>query len=363
MNKRLKINDIKLFAQAVTYVAAVVLLCSCMKWEYGIEEQFAGAEQGLFITNEGNFQYGNASLSFYDPLTRTVENEIFYRANAMKLGDVAQSMVIHNGVGWIVMNNSHVVFAIDIDTYKEVGRITGLTSPRYIHFVSDDKAYVSQIWDNRIFIVDPRTFSITGHIECPGMTADGGSTEQMVQQGRYLYVSCWSYQNKILKIDTLSDTVVDELEVGIQPSSLVLDARGKLWTLTDGGYIDSPYGSEAPRLIRIDTESFTIEREFRFEMGAEPAELQLNGAGDRLYWLDGDVWDMAIESERLPVRPFLEQRETLYYGLTIDPRTGEVYVADAIDYQQQGMIYRYTAAGEKVDEFYVGIIPGAFCWK
>lgn len=32
-------------------------------------------------------------------------------------------------------------------------------------------------------------------------------------------------------------------------------------------------------------------------------------------------------------------------------------VADAIDYQQQGMIYRYTEDGELVDEFYVGIIP------
>lgn len=359
----MRIINISRVVQAAIFVAAIVLFVGCMKWEYGLQEDFDGAAEGLFITNEGNFQYGNASLSFYDPATRTVENEIFYRSNAMKLGDVAQSMVIRNGVGWIVVNNSHVVFAIDTDTYKEVGRITGFTSPRYIHFISDEKAYVTQIWDNRIFIVNPKTFKITGHIECSGMTPDGGSTEQMVQWGRYLYVSCWSYQNKILKIDTQTDTIVGELEVGIQPSSLVLDSRGKLWTLTDGGYADSPYGHETPRLIRIDAETFTIEREFHFAMGSEPTELQLNGTGDRLYWINNDVWEMSVDAERLPVRPFLKQRETLYYGLTIDPRTGEVYVADAVDYQQQGMIYRYTAEGELVDEFYVGIIPGAFCWK
>ena len=32
-------------------------------------------------------------------------------------------------------------------------------------------------------------------------------------------------------------------------------------------------------------------------------------------------------------------------------------------HQQQGVVYRYTAKGEPVDEFHVGVAPGAFCWK
>ena len=99
-------------------VVTLLLLCTaCMKWEYGIEEEFSASGDGVFITNEGNFQYGNASLSYYDPTTMTVENEVFNRANAMKLGDVAQSMIIHDNVGWEVVNNSHVIFAIDINTF------------------------------------------------------------------------------------------------------------------------------------------------------------------------------------------------------------------------------------------------------
>ena len=171
-------------------------LGGCMKWDYGRTEDFSATERGLFIVNEGMFQYGNATLSYYDPETKTVENEVFHRANAFKLGDVAQSMTLHNGVGWIAVNNSHVVFAVDPDTFREVGRITNLTSPRYIHFVSDEKAYVTQIWDNRIFIVNPKRYEITGYIECPDMTAESGSTEQMVQYGKYVFVNCWSYQNR-----------------------------------------------------------------------------------------------------------------------------------------------------------------------
>ena len=354
------------FAKIIVLVAATLALLSvggCMKWEYGNEEQFSAEGRGLFITNEGNFQYGNASLSYYDPATGDVENEVFYRANAMKLGDVAQSMVIRDGIGWVVVNNSHVIFAIDIKTFKEIGRITNLTSPRYIHFLSDEKAYVTQIWDNRIFIVNPRTFQITGYIDCPNMTMESGSTEQMVQWGDYVYVNCWSYQNRILKIDTRTDKVVAELQVGIQPTSLVLDKNGKMWTITDGGYEGSPYGYEAPSLYCIDAETFTIEKRFKFKLGDWPSEVQLNGTGDKLYWLNDDVWEMSVDASHLPAKPFLPYRNTLYYGLTIDPVSGEVYVADAIDYQQNGMVYRYSKDGELLDEFYVGIIPGAFAWK
>lgn len=343
----------------------LLLHTGCMKWEYGLEEDFSVSDEGLFICNEGNFQYGNATLSYYDPATKTIENEVFYRANAMKLGDVVQSMTIRNGIGWVVVNNSHVVFAIDTRTFKEVGRITGLTSPRYIHFVSDTKAYITQIWDNRIFIVNPQRYEITGYIEVPNMTMESGSTEQMVQQGRYVYVNCWSYQNRILKIDTETDTVVDFLTVGIQPTSLALDCNGKLWTVTDGGYEGSPYGHEAPSLYRINIEDgkFEVEQQFEFEFGDAPSEVQLNGTRDKLYWLNDDVWEMDVTADRVPERPFLPNNGTIYYGLTVCPRTGDVYIADAIDYVQQGKIYRYSSAGMLVDEFYVGIIPGAFCWK
>ena len=344
-------------------VLALASSVGCMKWEYDDGESFATSGAGLFVINEGNFQYGNASLSYYNPATKSVENEVFYRANAMKLGDVAQSMTLYGDTGWIVVNNSHVIFAIDPTTFKEKGRIENLTSPRYIHFLSDEKAYVTQLWDNRIFIVNPKRYEITGYIECPAMTMESGSTEQMVQWGKYVFVNCWSYQNRILKIDTTTDKVVAELEVGIQPTSLVVDCYGKLWSITDGGYEDSPYGFEAPSLYRIDAETFTIEKQFRFAKGDAPSEVQLNGRGDRLYWINNDVWAMDVTADRIPVKPFIPYSDTLYYGLTIDPRSGEVYVADAIDYVQAGKIYRYSEQGERLDEFYAGITPGAFCWK
>lgn len=348
----------------IAFIFFPLLFSSCMKWENEVfKEEIHTASEGLFILCEGNFQYGNSTLSFYNPENSEIINEAFFKANGMKLGDVAQSMTFYNNLGWIVVNNSHVIFAIDTETLEEKGRIENLTSPRYIHFVSPTKAYVSQIWDNRIFIVNPATFKITGYIEVPGMSVQSGSTEQMVQVGKYVYCSCWSYQNKIIKIDTESDSVVGSVEVGIQPSSLVVDCKGRLWTITDGGYEGSPYGYESPALCCIDPTSMHIESRLQFKIGEEIRKLTINKDGDMLYWIADDIWRMNIESERLPVSPVIKSLGTKYFGITISPYSGDIYVSDAIDYQQQGIVYRFTEEGNPIDEFYTGVNPGAFCWK
>ncbi len=354
-------------ALAYFLLIAATALAGCMRWDYpGIGNPVGeAAPEGVFVVCEGNFQYGNATLAFYDPADDAVENEVFARANGARLGDVAQSMTIALDRGWVVVNNSHVVFAIDPDTFREVGRITGLTSPRYIHFIDPRKAYVTQLYDNRIFIVDPRTYSVTGHITVPGMESGDGSTEQIVADpaGRYVYVNCYSYWNLILKIDTATDTVVDMLEVGVQPRAMVMDRLGRLWVLTDGGYPGSPYAYEPPTLVRVDLDTFSVGLRLTFPLGTLATDLAINGAADRLYFPADALWEMPVTASELPAEPLVPYAGTRYYALTVDPVRGDIYLADAIDYQQPGVVYRYSAAGELLGQFRTGITPTAFCWK
>ncbi len=317
----------------------------------------------LFIINEGSFSTSTASLSVYNPETNKTLNEAFNYVNGMKLGDGAQSMTIAKGKGWIVVNNSNVVFAVDPYTLQEKGRITGLTSPRYFHQVDDKKAYITQMYDNRIAIADPTTYSITGYIDVPGMEASSGSTEQMVAYGDYVYCNCWSYQKSIIKIDTRTDKVVATLEVGIQPKAIALDCNKKLWVLVDGGsWSGNPIGYEAPTLVKIDAESFKIEQTLTFTLGDSCSELCLNGKKDKLYWINGDIWEMSVTSTTLPAKSFIKSNVTYCYGLTVAPESGDVYVADAIDFQQNGEIYRYSSEGNLICHFNSGIAPGSFCW-
>ena len=158
---------------------------ACMEYGPQSEERFDLPGRGVFITCEGNFTWDNASLSYYDPATRTVENNIFLRANGMKLGDVAQSMVLHDGKGYVVVNNSGVIYVIDPATFRITGLIEEVVSPRYIHFVDEKTAYVTDLYDPRISVVDTRTNRIRARIDTDGHK----STEQMVQTGDRVFVN------------------------------------------------------------------------------------------------------------------------------------------------------------------------------
>ena len=71
---------------------------------------------------------------------------------------------------------------------------------------------------------------------------------------------------------------------------------------------------------------------------------------------------MSVKDESLPQKPFIESRDTKYYALGVCPFNSDIYVADAIDWQQKGIVYRYSPSGKLIDEFRTGISPGAFCW-
>jgi hypothetical protein len=317
------------------------------------------------ILNEGNFTYSNASVSYYGPRTGQVENQVFYNANGFPLGDVALSISVHNGKAYAVINNSGKVLVFNPDNFKHISTISGLASPRYICFVNDQKAYVSDLYSPYISIIDPGSDQVTGSIHL------GAGSEQMQAYGGFVYVCSWSYHDKVYRINHQTDRVTDSLTLTRQPNSMVLDADNKLWVLSDGGFQGSPDGQVAPALTRIDAESFRIERVYTFpSMASSPTRLCINGRRDTLFFLNGawgsgqvmgsGVYAMPVNAASLPSEALIPEKGKLFYGLGIHPLSSNIYVSDAIDYMQPGMVYRYSASGLPIDSFKADISPQFF---
>jgi hypothetical protein len=303
---------------------------------------------GVFILNEGNFQGGNASLSFYNKLNDTLTNDVFTAVNNIPLGDVVNSMTTRGDRGYIIVNNSGKIEAVSLNNLASLGTLSGLTSPRYMAFASNTKAYVTDLYSNAITIFNPETMTASGSIPTNGWTE-----EILVYNGSAFVAGSGS--DHLYRINTTTDAITDSIYIGEEPGSLALDANGKLWVLTTGGYL-----IEEPKLVRINPADLTIELSLTFpSVQSYPGNLFTNAAGDRLFFLDGAIYTMDISATSLPSTPLVNG---YFYKIGIDRSQNMIYASDPLDYNSSGKVYRYSITGLAQDTLEVGVIPGNFCF-
>jgi YVTN family beta-propeller protein len=141
------------------------------------------ALNGIFIINEGAFQTGTGSVSFYDRSTGNLTEDLFELQNTIPLGDVALSMKIYNGRGFIVVNNSQKVEVVSMGNFKRLGTINNFSSPRFFLPINSSKGYVTDWISNVVAVVNLNSFQIIKSIPT------GSGPEQMVNAGNKVYVT------------------------------------------------------------------------------------------------------------------------------------------------------------------------------
>lgn len=330
------------------YIFFILLLAACRKDQPPVVApvQISSGSNSVLICNEGNFQFGNAGLSLYNPDKSEVTEDIFKSINNKPLGDVGQSVSFFNNKLFIVVNNSGKIEVINQDNYKLVATITNIGSPRYMLPISNSKAYVSDIYSNKIWIINPSLYTITGSIPCKGWT------EEMVLLFGKAYVTNIR-TNKIYVINTSNDVIEDSITVGEYPSSITIDKNDHLWVLCGGNTSTQVKSS----IYCINALSKTVISNYDISTGSA-ARIRINGTKDTLYYINKDVYRFCITDNQLPVSAFIPANGKNFYSLGVDPKTSEVYVGDALDYVQRGQIYRYNASGVLQSNFLAGIIPG-----
>ncbi|MEM8584344.1 MAG: hypothetical protein AAGF87_08755 [Bacteroidota bacterium] len=303
---------------------------------------------GVLILNEGPFRQSLASLSFYQYSSGMVRNNLFQSVNGFRLGDILQSATVVGDDVLLMVNNSSVVERVNKNSLETNANLT-LDSPRYALRLPDGRFYISDFVSGEIHVVESGA-----NLRKSNAIALPGWSEQMVLLDDKVWVTN-PFRAYVYGIDTAQDLVTDSIAVNDQCGPLVTDELGRLWTLCQG---DNILDNSAV-LYRIVVDG-----------NIESWPLNANGQS-RLQYVEelNEIWLLTFEglyrfsadlSATDPIGPLWLDRPANWYALGREPISGDVYLGDAIDFQQSGMIYRYDGNRNPIDSFAVGLAPNGF---
>ncbi len=327
----------------------------------------AYADNGVFVVNEGNFGTPNGSVSYYKKDSKEVVHGIFSKENDKRpLGDVVQSMATYGTRAFIVANNSNKIEVVNAATFKSEGVIEGLSAPRYFAALNNEKGYVTEWlpakpdWSygkGRVSVIDLKTFNVLKRIEL------GVQPEQLLISGGKVYVTNMG-GNTVAVINTATDVIEKNISVTFGPNSLVLDNTNTLWVLSSGNkdwnLPESQYTAGA--LSKINTATGTVTSTLTLPKATALAnQLVASKSKDALYYnYDGKVYKQNTAAATLSHTLLLNKS---YYGLGVDPATGNIYTGDANNFSGDGTVFIYQPDGTQVSSFKTGIAPNGFVFN
>ncbi|MCD6062254.1 MAG: YncE family protein [Flavipsychrobacter sp.] len=315
----------------------------------------------VYIVCEGALGNGNGSFSLYQPDNETISNNIYEAVNGQPLGDVFESMQRIGDKFFLCINNSDKVIVIDAASKKHIASIS-IPKPRHILPVSDIKAYVSTLFSNKVYIINPQTCQVTGSITIPAQ-----NTEAMLLHKGAAYCCAWdTSSNKVYKLNPSTDKIEQEIVVGgFAPHTIAVDKFDMLWVLS--GNVTKGKRAALTRIDPVGEQTLAI---YQFPEKTDPIRLVTNTAKDELYFISvnykggtehNGIYRMGITDAGLPEQPFIQAKQYQYFwALGVEPVTDKLYIGDPKGFIQKGSVLVYSNKGEKEKEFSVGIGPGHF---
>jgi YVTN family beta-propeller protein len=341
-------------------LAGLGLMSSCQKDP--IPPTVSTFNQGFWVVNEGPFGSGTGTLTWVARDGSRTEQDVFGRVNQRPLGNIAQNMLIHGGIGMVVLNNAGRLEWVNPTTMQSLGSLSGFELPSAVAMDPiRSKAYVSE-WvrfggAGRVAVVDWGSRQVLKRIPV------GPFPDALVVSGNRLVVANGD-SNTVTLVDTESDTVVQTLTVGDRPNSLVV--LGPHVIVLCGGQ-PAWRGSETPgslHWIRL-SDGLLMGQATWGRNDDHPKDLLLTPDGDALLYQLESPERPGIHRISLPLGPLNIIQPTqpwinrLFYHTAYDPYGSRYLVTtDAADFASAGKIFRWNQQGALVDSFTAGIAPG-----
>lgn len=310
----------------------------------------------MYLLNEGNFQRGNSTLSYYLPDSATVYADVFKAVNGRDLGDTGNSITIHGGRVYLVMNGSNTIEVIDTGTHRSVKTIACAPggSPRAIVFDASGTGYISNLYTNSVSVYDEAANAITGDIPV------GDNPEQLLAAAGRVFVTNSGYGNgnTVSVINAATKTVERTLHVGDGPSAIIAVGANTAAVLCTGAFNDfsDPKDDTPGMLYLIDLAARSIADSIL--LGGHPQRLAADGQSN-LYTVHEDGITRIALATKTVGRAFIPGS---FYSITHDAKRDLLCATDALDFAQPGLLKIYRMDGVFVRSFGAGVIPGAMAF-
>lgn len=316
----------------------------------------------VLVVCEGSMGSGNSALTKLPGDTMlNASEDVFYAVNGQQLGDVFQS-ITHTGKELaLCINNSDRIYFINPSDYRLQHTIS-VAKPRYLVPTGGDRAYVSSMFSNRVFVLDLNTYAVTDTLFFPHKNPEG-----LLLHDGLLYVAAWDTANAFLyRIHPAQKRVTDSIFLGRRaPQAILADQAQNLWVVSG----NDPEGV-APALTCLNPKSGAILAQYDFPAGKDVMRPCLNATRDTLYWLSVDyaggagqsgVFRMPITAPALPQTPFIVSGNLQYFwAVGVQPGTGNIFIGDPKGFTQRGEVLVYSPSGTLLRRWKTGVGPGAF---
>ena len=366
----------------ILYIAMIgVLLTSCRQDVVvfpGEEEKKGDTVHseiiGFYLLNEGNMGSNKATLDYYDYTTATYRRNIYAEANPdvpKELGDVGNDLKTYGNRLYAVINCSNKVEVLDARTCRRIGQVD-IPNCRYITF--DGKyAYVTSYAGPVSLDASHAQIGYVARFDTATLQIDaqclvGYQPDELAVADGKLYVAnsggymVPNYDYTVSVIDIASFTETKRIPVAINLHRVRPDSHGQLWVSSRGDYYDIP-----AKLYCIDIKTDQVVDSLNIAVSA------LDIVGDSLYAC-ATTWDY-ISYEDVVTYAIVDvrTRKTLTqnfitdgtdaniqkpYGIKVHPLTHDVYVTDAKNYVNPGMLHCYGQDGVLKWSVRTGDIPG-----
>jgi len=309
---------------------------------------------GVYVLNQGNYGKSNSSLTYYDYTTTSLTADIFSSANGgTQLGALANDAKVYGSKLYITVDQSGVVNILNAKTAKLIKSVSFLNNtvsrePRSLAFYGSN-AFVT-LYDGNVAVMDTINYNVSKYI------AVGRNPEQMVISNGKLYVvnsgglTFGNPDKTVSVIDLASLTVTKTITVGDDPYAASVDSYGNIYINAYGNY---GVTNASLSIINSSTDVVTSKTDFG------PGPFVING--DNAYYLSGSkVLTYNVKTGVNGTTNFITDGTTFTNAnaLNYDPISGEMFVADALNYSTNGMLYAFDKNGKKEYNLATGIIPG-----